>query len=252
MTPHSYSLRQRLDLIAGGLLFFIALGGCLALGLAQSQRQDARLLLALRDQERQVETVTRVGELLAYGWLEPSTVDVERVEEFRKDIERVAETLRLLQRGGSFLQESGQPIQVRALRGPVVAPQLNAALDLIGFYRQRVDEILEHGAAMEPARLAVIRRDLVQYGRELQTVARGIATGAESQSLESVVWASELQLVVMFGGVLVFLVGVFVLRRFVTTPLHRMVDGIEAMQRTGRLVKLPVIHHNELDRKSVV
>ena len=56
--------------------------------------------------------------------------------------------------------------------------------------------------------------------------------------------ASELQLVLMGLGVLVFLIGTLVLQYLVTTPLHRMADGIDAMQRTGRLVKLPVIRHN--------
>ena len=49
-TARSYSMRQRLDLVFGILLVFLAVGGSIALELTQRQRKDAALLAALHEQ----------------------------------------------------------------------------------------------------------------------------------------------------------------------------------------------------------
>ena len=53
-STHSYSLRQRLDVVFGVLLICLAVGGSMALELTQRQRRDAILLSALHEQEQLV------------------------------------------------------------------------------------------------------------------------------------------------------------------------------------------------------
>lgn len=246
MSRRSYSLRQQLDLIAGGLLVCIVLGGCLALELARRQHRDATLLNALHAQEDAAAAMTQLGETLVSDWTVHHRLDPSPVAAFHAALDEFAGYLDTFRRGGALAFGDGRQVRVGAVRDPLIAVQLNAALESAALYRKRVDGLLAAEPSSTPEARLAAERDLARFARELQTVVRGLALAAESHSLRGVVRASQIQLIVMLGGVLMFLLGVFILRRFVTTPLHRMADGIEAMQRTGRLVKLPVISANEL------
>ncbi|MBI4004061.1 MAG: hypothetical protein HY353_03485 [Candidatus Omnitrophica bacterium] len=221
----NYSLRHRLDLVFGILLIFLAVGGSVSLGLTQRHRRDATLLTMLHEQER------LVYELTAFG----------QTPEFEQRVQRLSQNLRSLQRGGLLQWEDGTLLHVQPIRGRFVEQNLNAA----------VDWLESHGLLLTPssssaARLAALNEAFVQRGGELRTFLRGLAASAESQSFTQVVRVSSLQLLLIVGGTALFLLGVWLVRRLLTTPLHRMADGIAAMQKTGRLVKLPVMHRNEL------
>lgn len=204
---HSYSLRERLDLAAGALLLFLTAGSCLALGLTQYQQRQVKFLKALHEQERLVYELSRANDPLAV----------------RDTLDQLERNLRTLQTGGTLLLRHGHDLRVRPLQDRFMAEHLTSALASIERSRKGAGDV-----------------------GDLQTFLQSIAAGAESQSLAQVLRASWLQLIFIFCGTLFFLGGVVFLRRLVTTPLHRMADGIEAMRRTGRLVKLPVMHANEL------
>lgn len=221
----SYSLRHRLDLVFGVLLILLTVGGSVSLELMQRQRRDARLLAALHEQERLVYELTAFGE----------------APEFEQRVHRLSQNLRSLQRGGVLQWEDGTLLLVQPMRGRFVEQNLNAA----------VDWLESHGLLLIPsssstARRAALKDAFAIRGSELRTFLRGLAASAESLSLARVVRVSELQLLLIVGGTVLFLLGVWLVRRLLTTPLHRMADGIAAMQKTGRLVKLPVMHRNEL------
>jgi signal transduction histidine kinase len=210
MTTRSYSMRQRLDLVFGILLVFLAVGGSVALELTQRQRRDAALLAALHEQERLVYELTILG----------------APAEFERGVSRLSRNLRTLQHGGQLELGDGTFLLVQPMSGRFVEQHLTAA---VGWLESHT-----------------LEDDFTRRGSELRTYLRGLAASAESQSLETIVRVSGLQLLLMAGGIGLFLAGVWLVRRLLTTPLHRMADGIASMQRTGRLVKLPVMHANEL------
>ena len=241
----SYSLRHRLDLVAGGLLLFIALGSCLALGLTQHQQRHMRFLEALHEQERLIYELSLPT---ATSDAERSTTDASAayVHSVLDGLDRLQRNLQTMQTGGLLQLSDGDRLSVHPLKNRLANEHLSGALLWIERYRARFNEFVGAQPAMSPQTRAVVEREVSRHGRDLQTFIQGIATATESQSLAEVVRASWLQLVLIFIGTLCFLGGVVFLRRLVTTPLHRMADGIEAMRRTGRLVKLPVMHANEL------
>ena len=245
-TRHSYVLRQRLDLIAGTLVLVSAWTGSLSLGLAQRQRHDAQLLRAVHEQERLVDEITRSGDELVRDLAQHQTTDPERVRVLRDGLRRLASNLQALQSGGSLLLDENRSLRVEAMRDAVTAEPLNAALGWVERYGRLVDGLVDTGPSADAQTKEVREREVNQRGQELRMLLRGVAAGVESRSVMAVVRASRMQLVLMCVGGLGFLLGVLFLRHLVTTPLHRIAEGIEAMRRTGRLVKLPVIHHDEL------
>lgn len=182
----------------------------MSLGMTQRQRRDAKLLFALHEQERLVYELTTLS----------------ASSEFEHGVGWLTQNLRLLQQGGSLALADGTFLRVAPLRGRFVEQHLTAAIAWLESHT-RTD-------------------DFVSRGSELRTYLRAIAASSESVSLAAIVRASVLQLLLIVCGTVFFLVGVLVVRRMVTTPLHRMADGIASMRTTGRLVKLPVMHANEL------
>src|SRR3989338_5524884 len=133
---------------------------------------------------------------------------------------------RSLQQGGTVALSDGTFLNLKPMRGRFVEQHLAAAIAWVES-RTRAE-------------------DFIHRGSELRTYLRGLAASSESESLTTIVRASVLQLLLIICGAVCFLVGVLVVRRMLTTPLHRMADGIASMQNTGRLIKLPVMHANEL------
>jgi signal transduction histidine kinase len=210
MTTRSHSLRQRLDVVSGILLICLAMGGSMSLGLTHRQRRDATLLAVLHEQERLVYELTILG---------PSA-------EFDRGLARLLQNLRSLQQSETVVLADGTSLSLEPLRGRFVEAHLAAAIAWVES-RTRAE-------------------DFMRRGSELRTYLRGLAASSESESLTTIVRASVLQLLLIACGVVFFLVGVLVVRRMLTTPLHRMADGIASMRKSGRLVKLPVMHANEL------
>lgn len=244
MTPHSYSMRQRLDLVSGVLLLLSALAGTVSLELAGRQRYDARLMHALHEQERFVYELDELGEPVIAARVAQGASTEERVTMLRDGLMRLRSNLRVLHTGGQLRLSEGRLLRVRPLRGRWVDQGLQAANAWIEPYAVRLQALSGGSSAAESAN--TVQRDFLQHRSELRTYLRGVVAIAESQSLEQVVRLSFLQLVLMCSGIGLFLMGILVIRRLVTTPLHRMADGIAAMRTTGRLVKLPVPHDNEL------
>jgi signal transduction histidine kinase len=214
-----------LDLLFGALLIFLLVAGSVSLDLVNRQRNDAALLAALHEQERLVYELA----LSAGG------------AEFWQKAQRLSENLRVLQHGGAVQLEDGTSLDVEPIRGRFVEQNLGASLAWLE----------SHGLLLTPsvssqARLEALHDAFAHHGSELRTYLRGIGSSAESESLVRVVQTSALQLLLILCGTTLFLVWILVVRRLLTTPLHRMADGIAVMQKTGRLVKLPVMNRNEL------
>lgn len=245
MSQRNYSLRQRLDIIFGALVVILALEGTVSLGLTQRQQHDARFLNALREQERLAYELTWFGALALTESLRGSPPIPDQVGEFRTRLTRLEQNLRVLQNGGTLALDDQRALLVQPVREPAIAQQLGAALASIERYRVWFER-LSHGEITTINASVALSREVIPYGYDLRALIHGLTGESEQRSLATVIRSTQLQLVFMGAGFLVFLLGVFFLRSFVTTPLHRLAEGIEAMQRTGRLVKLPVMHTNEL------
>ncbi|MBI3021714.1 MAG: hypothetical protein HYY59_06945, partial [Candidatus Omnitrophica bacterium] len=137
----TYSLRQRLDLIAGGMLFLVALGGCVALELARRQWQDTKLLQVLHEQERSVEEVIRAGEVLGTLRLQHQTLDPERITRVREGLQRLTKTLHTLQRGGTLVLSEDRLFQVKAVRDLRMLHRLKTAMAAVGRYWAHFDTL---------------------------------------------------------------------------------------------------------------
>lgn len=246
MTRHSYSLRQRLNLIAGSLLVFIALGACVALGLAQRQLRDAQLVSLLHEQARGTVELVHAGDRLLQYARPGAPLEPQRLETFRQQLNRLTRNLRVLRDGGSLDLEEGRTLRIQAVREPTLAVLVEQALAAAARYRQQIDAAVSPEAGFNAALRGALRLDMERYGQSLQAAIDGLAAMTEGRSLTVVVQTGRVYLALIVGGLCCFLIGVVLLRRFITTPLHRMADGIDAMRRSGRLVKLPVLHRNEL------
>ena len=242
----SYSLRQRLDLVFGVLLAVITWAGCLALGLAQRQRYDSQLLRAMSEQERVIDELTRFGEHLAVSIPTPSALEESSIGTMRAGLVHLSQSLHVLRSGGLLKLDEDRSLLVRPMRGVRMLEQLQFTTVAVDQYTTQLERFLQTPSTADPETGLPWPREFDQRGQELRALIRGLAAQTESQSLTAVLRGSQFLLGLMFSGVLCFLMGAFMLRRLVTTPLHRMVGGIEAMQRTGRLVKLPVLQANEL------
>ncbi len=245
-TRHRYSLRQRLDGIAGGLLLLVTLSGCVSLWLVQRQWRDTMVLQALHEQERLIGDWIRASDGVVVERFQPPVADPARVRSIQEGLSRLTRTLRTLEHGGELMVNDQRLRHLEPIRDARILHYLNTAIGWLQLYQQRVDELVGGGEAMNAETLKALQQDLIHYGWELRASIQQLASGAESRLLAAVVRASQLQLGWMCLGILLFLLSVLLYRRFVTLPLHRMVDGIDAMQRTGRLVKLPVLHRDEL------
>lgn len=235
MSTHSYSLRERIDVLAGGMLFLVMLGGCLALESARQQRRHTQLMSAVHEQGQLVQELIVWGEALTG---EPSTTLLAQaphasLEIFREQAEQLRQHLRVFRDGGALPRTTGDILILPAVRD-----------------RRLVEAVSEAVAQLERYRLFIEQRraptKAPYAGQELRARIHALASIVESRSLIAVVRMSQIQLSVMVVGMLVFLLAVVFLRRALTIPLHRMADGIEGMRRVGRLVKLPIIHANEL------
>jgi len=246
MGRHSHSLRQRLDIVAGGLVCCVALAGCLALHLTHRQRQDMKLLAAIQDQTRLVEELTRRGEGLALEHRSHEPMDQQRVRAFHQTRTHLAENLRALRDGGELLAGGGRVLAIAPRHDPLMEQTLDAALTWVAPYGTLFDDLLAIGAVEDPEGFRVLQQEFIRRGDELRAFIEAVVAQAEGQSMEAVIWSTQWQLATLFGALGLFVLWTVLIRRLVTSPLHRMADGIEAMQQTGRLVKLPARHANEL------
>ena len=236
MTRRSYSMRQRLDLVTGILVLLIGLAGSVALELAQRQRADAILTQALHEEERVVYELSALAQRSVGDQTEPVVTAAGRLATFHDGVSRLEEDLRILQTGGTLRLSDGRILRVRAVRGRWVEQNLQGVLAWLRAARQ----------AASSDELAAMQEAFRQRGHELRTLLGGLAAAVESQAVDQVVRMSLWQLLLMGAGIGLFLFSILLLRRLVTTPLHRMADGITAMRASGRLVKLPVLERNEL------
>ena len=246
MRRSPYSLRQRLDLIAGGMLLLVALGGCVALELARRQWQDTKLLQVLHEQERLVEEVVRMGEVFGTLRSQRQVLDVERVARVREWLRQLTETLHALQRGGTLVLSEDRLLQVKAMRDPRMVHRLNTAMAAVGRYWAHFDSLMSGEAATSQESIGSLSQELSRDAQALRTFTQLLSTEAEGRSISAVIRASGLQLVLMFSGVLLFLIGALLHRHLITTPLQEIAEGIGAMQRTGQLSTLPGRYSNEL------
>ena len=237
MTRRSYSMRQCLDLVIGILVLLIGLAGSAALELAQRQRSDAILVQALHDEQRFVYELSALAQRSVGDQTDPVVATAGRLAVFGDGVARLERNLQAVQTGGTFRLNDGRTLRVRPTRGRWIKQNIQAALLWL-----RVAQNARSGE--EP--LATMQEAFRHRGHELRTLLEGVAASVESQAVDRVVQMSAWQLALMVCGIGFFLFGVLLLRHLVTTPLHRMADGIAAMQATGRLVKLPAPHDNEL------
>jgi len=230
-------MRHRLDLVTGILVLLIGLAGSAALELARRQRSDAILVQALHDEQRFVYELSALAQRSVGDQTDPVVATAGRLAVFGDGVARLERNLQAVQTGGTLRLSDGRTLRVRPARGRWIKQTLQAALLWL-----RAAEDARSGE--EP--LATMQEAFRQRGHELRTLLEGVAASVESQAVDRVVQMSAWQLALMVGGIGLFLLGVLLLRRLVTTPLHRMADGIAAMRATGRLVKLPVLERNEL------
>lgn len=230
-------MRQRLDLVSGVLVLLIVLAGSAALDATRRRHVDAMLIQALHEEERFIYELSALAQRSVGDQTEPIAATSGRLVLFSEGVARLERNLRALQAGGTLHLNDGRTLQVSAAQGRWVERNLGSALDWL-----RAARI----AGAEPESTAAIQETFRQRGHELRTLLGGLAASMESQVVNRAVRMSEWQLAMMVFGIGLFMLGVFLLRRLVTTPLHRMSDGIEAMRESGRLVKLPVLERNEL------
>ncbi len=240
----SYSIRHRLDMVSGVLVLLSVLTGSVALDLTQRQRADAMLVRALHEEERAVYELSALAQRSMGDQTEPVVAATGRLVAFRDGVEQLARNVQTLRSGGFLRLGDGRTWPVKRLRGRLVEQNLAAADAWLEPQVRRLREAQERGTAEEA--VVVVQETFRQRGQELRILLSGVAASAESQAMDRVVRISAWQLALMIGGIGLFLLGVFFLRGLLTTPLHRMADGIAAMQATGRLVKLPVLARNEL------
>jgi signal transduction histidine kinase len=226
-----------LDVVAGVLLLAVTIAGTAALHLANEQRRTAVLLNALHDQERLVYRLAGLAQRALTEQLEAQASSPERASDFQAGLAALDANLRALQVGGSVRLIDGESLRVPPARDVLVHQHLTAAR------RWLAPHVSANGSW--PALLGA-QRALLQQGEELQTYLRGLVAAAEHVAFGDVFSASRGLLLLMVGSLGLFVFGILLLRRLVTTPLHRMADMIEAMLQGGRLVKLPVGAHNEL------
>lgn len=231
MSQRRYKLRHQVNFIGVTLMFVVAWIGCLSLGLVQRQRDAAQLLRALGEEERLVEDVTRSVDWLVLERVRQQTVDPDSLTAAREGLARLAGNLRAFETN---------------FQDPLMARQLNEALAQVGRYERLLDGVVEAQPPADLESYTAWRRQFMGAGSTLRTFIQTLTAGVEHHSWTTVLRVSRFQLALMFGGILCFLIGVFFLQQVLTTPLHRMAGQIEAMQQTGRLVKLPVMHQNEL------
>ncbi|MBI3996080.1 MAG: hypothetical protein HY352_00320 [Candidatus Omnitrophica bacterium] len=237
-----YSLRERIDVLAGGMLFLVVLGGCLALESTQRQHRHTQLMGAIYEQRQLAQELIVAGDILAGADPERRRVARTWVQTFREDAEQLRQHLRVFRDGGVLLRSGGEVLLIPASGDARIMEAVNQTLAQLEHYRLQIEEDLQAAGSSRSPPPATIYR----YGEELQAHLRTLGATTESRSLTQVVQMSQVQLAVMGVGILVFLAAVFFLRRALTIPLHRMADGIEAMRQTGRLMKLPVMQTNEL------
>jgi len=234
MSPHRHGFRQQVDLIGGILLCLVAWAGCLSLGLVQHQRNAARLLRTLGEQERLVEEVTRAADGFILERVRRQAVDADRLAAVREGLARLAGNLRALESNRTLPLQEGLP------------RQFTEALAQVDRYAHLLDEALRAAPAADLDSYTAWRRRFAEAGSTLRTLLQALKAGVEHGSWAAILRVSGLQLALMIGGILCFLASVLFLRQALTIPLHRMAEQIGAMQQTGRLVKLPVVHQNEL------
>jgi signal transduction histidine kinase len=244
MSRGSYALHQRFDLAACGLLLALVWDGWMALGITRREQDEMRLLVALHEQGGLVNELTDDGARLLEQLLHEEG-SPEHVAGFQARLAQLANNLGTLREGGALVLPDHQRLQVRAMGDPTTVQQLNAALAAIELYRKPF-HVIDGGVGADTAAHLALPHDVNRLGRELRTVIHAIAAGAEHRFLAAAARGHELQLAWGWGAVLVFLIGVLLCRRFVIVPLRRIAHSVEAMRRTGRLAKLPVVSRNEL------
>ncbi len=245
MIQPNVSLRQRLDVISGALLVLVILGGCLSLELTRRQRDQTRVLQVLAAQHARVEELTRIGEGLVAERLEQHPVNPDHLAAFRASIMQLSQTLYVLQYGGQIARGQGEPLHLRPVQGRLLIQNLQAAAMGLEQYDAFVTRMLEQ-EKLNPDSAETLRLEFVRSANELHTLIDGVIAETESQSWSHMVRAGFLQLLCMFVAGALFLVWIVVVRRLVTVPLRRIAERIHGMRQTGRLVKLPVVHDDEL------
>lgn len=246
MDRHNFSLRQRLDVVFGVLLIMVALGASLSLELARRQRRDARFVAALSAQEPLAVELTALADVaVAHAMAHHDVTDTHRASLERVE-QRLRDNLTAFVRGGWL--NDGDGASVRVLPGALerLEPSPAVVVERLDAYHRALASILHPGTSFAPAQAAMLQPDITRRGEELRLLIKALVAQVESRSLDVVVQASQMQLAFIVWGMILFTIGIAVVHRLVTTPLHRMADGIAAMQRTGRLVKLPVPARNEL------
>jgi len=251
MARHSYSLHRRFDIVAGGLVCCVALAGCLALSLTHRQRRDMQLLAAIQDQTRLVEELTRRGEGLVLEHRADEPLDAERVSAFHETRTRLAGNLRALRDGGQLHAGGNLALHTAPAQDPLMEQTLDAALTWVAPYGTLLDELIAASSAVaEDAagrqHFQGLHRAFTDRGEELRTLIEAVVAQTESRSIDAIIRITQWHMVILLGALGLFVLWTVLMRRLVTSPLHRMADGIETMQTTGRLVKLPARHANEL------
>lgn len=243
--PHSYSLRHRLDLVFGALLVCTVMAGSLAIGLIVQQRHDALVVYSLHEQERLADRVVWLGERLLTEYAYNGSLNLEQVNAFHQDLEQLSRNLEAFKRGGEVSLRDGRNLRVPVVQGRLAKEHLNAALVWVARYQTQLNRYLDSLSSGD-SQEQYSPEQFVQQGEELRTFIRSLAAWAESDAIRSVVRAGWLLLLCMFSGLCLFFLGVWIIRRFITLPLQHIAEGIRSMQRSGRLVKLPIAFANEL------
>ncbi len=241
----SYSLRRRLDLVFGALLVCTVIAGTLALGLTVQQRHDAMVLYALHEQERLADEIVILKQRMLVQQVQGGKIQLESLSRFHRQLTQLGHNLTTFKRGGEVLLDDGRFVSVPAVRGDLSREHLDAALAWV----QRSGSHLEQGfeqAAVEGSGVYGVSFVLERDEVAIKTFLRSLSAWAESMALNRLLRAGWLLLGCMTSGLGVFFFGIWLIRRFLTVPLHRMAEGIRAMRKTGRLVKLPVAFSNEL------
>lgn len=238
-----YALRQQIDLMMGGLLVLMVMGGCVALGFTQRQRTEAALIEALHEQERLAFAIVHQGDACIAIAGRHDAIDHDRLVSFRRDVTRLHRNLLILSHGGGLLSSQGTFLRVSPWADPVTAHQLQAAMKWLERYQRSIETLItvvndrgDHASTLIQG---------VSDERQLLLILQSMASTAESRFQVEVVRVSGVHLALMIAGLLYFFLGVWLLHRFVTVPLRRLVDHIELTRRVGRVCHLPGFPRNE-------
>ena len=233
------SVQHKLDVTWGLLLVFVVGSGTLALVLARQQRYDALYVNVVNQQQVWLSDLSHQGTAVLTSMLQGESVHGEERQALANAIERMEQNVSALQSGDRVLLREDRWVELPRFDDAMVRQSLRATR----LSWARLSDVLRHVVRLEGGReartaLETIHRNLERSSHELRSVLQALSLNLERWALNRTLRLSQVQLLLMASAIVLFLLGLGVLRRYLIRPLQQMAQGIDAMRGTGQLVKL--------------